>query len=113
MSLGYFSYPMPVNEPVYSYAPGSAERTALQNALKELKGRQADIPMYIGGKEVRTGKTIDIHPPHETGHLLGHFHAGDASHVHQAINAALAARESWSAMSWENRANIFLRAADL
>ena len=113
MSLGYFSYPMPVNEPVYSYAPGSAERTALQNALKELKGRQADIPMYIGGKEVRTGKTIDIHPPHETGHLLGHFHAGDASHVQQAINAALAARESWSAMSWENRANIFLRAADL
>jgi 1-pyrroline-5-carboxylate dehydrogenase len=113
MSLGYFSYPMPVNEPVYSYAPGSAERTALQNALKELKGRQADIPLYIGGKEVRTGKTIDIHPPHETGHLLGHFHAGDASHVQQAINAALAARESWSAMSWENRANIFLRAADL
>lgn len=113
MSLGYFSYPMPVNEPVYSYAPGSAERTALQNALAELKGRQADIPMYIGGKEVRTGKTIDIHPPHETGHLLGHFHAGDASHVQQAINAALAARESWSAMSWENRANIFLRAADL
>jgi len=113
MSLGYFSYPMPVNEPVYSYAPGSAEREVLKKTIAELKSQQADIPMYIGGKEIRTGKTIDIHPPHETAHLLGHFHAGDASHVQQAIDAALAARESWSAMSWENRANIFLRAADL
>jgi 1-pyrroline-5-carboxylate dehydrogenase len=113
MSLGYFSYPMPVNEPVYSYAPGSAEREALKKTVAELKNQKADIPMYIGGKEIRTGKTIDIHPPHEKAHLLGHFHAGDASHVQQAIDAALAARESWSAMSWENRANIFLRAADL
>jgi 1-pyrroline-5-carboxylate dehydrogenase len=113
MSLGYFSYPMPVNEPVYAYAPGSAERAALKKTLADLKSSQADIPMYIGGKEVRTGKTIAIHPPHETAHLLGHFHAGDASHVQQAIDAALAAREAWSATSWENRANIFLRAADL
>jgi 1-pyrroline-5-carboxylate dehydrogenase len=113
MSLGYFSYPMPVNEPVFSYAPGSAEREALKKTVAELKNQKADIPMYIGGKEIRTGKTIDIHPPHEKAHLLGHFHAGDASHVQQAIDAALAARESWSAMSWENRANIFLRAADL
>src|SRR6476620_8309846 len=113
MSLGYFSYPMPINEPVFSYAPGSAERAALKKTLAELKSRQADIPMYIGGKEVRTGKTIAIHPPHETAHLLGHFHAGDASHVQQAIDAALAAREAWAATSWENRANIFLRAADL
>jgi 1-pyrroline-5-carboxylate dehydrogenase len=113
MSLGYFSYPMPVNEPVYSYSPGSTEREALKKTLAELKGSQADIPMYIGGKEVRTGKTIAIHPPHETSHLLGHFHAGDASHVQQAIAAALAAREAWNATSWENRANVFLRAADL
>jgi 1-pyrroline-5-carboxylate dehydrogenase len=113
MSLGYFSYPMPVNEPVFSYAPGSAEREALKKTVAELKNQKADIPMYIGSKEIRTGKTIDIHPPHEKAHLLGHFHAGDASHVQQAIDAALAARESWSAMSWENRANIFLRAADL
>jgi 1-pyrroline-5-carboxylate dehydrogenase len=113
MSLGYFSYPMPVNEPVYSYSPGSTEREALKKTLAELKGSQADIPMYIGGKEVRTGKTIAIQPPHETSHLLGHFHAGDASHVQQAIAAALAAREAWNATSWENRANVFLRAADL
>ena len=113
MLFGSFSYPMPQNEPVHSYAPGSAERKALQQTLKALKKEQADIPMYIGGNEVRTGKTVAIHPPHEISHTLGHFHAGDESHVHLAIEAALKAQESWAAMSWENRANIFLRAADL
>lgn len=113
MNLGYFSYPMPVNEPVHSYAPGSAEREALTKTLAELRSQQLDIPMYIGRQEVRTGNTHAIHPPHEIGHTLGHYHSGDASHVEQAINAALSARESWANMSWENRANIFLRAADL
>jgi len=113
MNLGYFSYPLPANEPVLSYAPGTAEKKALKAALKELKSQQADIPMYIGGNEVRTGKTVAIHPPHETAHTLGYFHAGSEQHVHDAINAALAAKESWAAMSWENRANIFLKAADL
>src|ERR671912_2964139 len=113
MSLGYFSYPLPVNEPVLNYAPGSRERETLKKTLKELKGQQADIPMYIGGEEVRTGNKTAIRPPHETAHTLGHFHAGDESHVNQAIAASLAARESWAALSWENRANIFLKAADL
>lgn len=113
MNLGYFSYPIPVNEPVHSYAPGSAEREALKRTLKELKSQSMDIPMYIGGKEVRTGKLQAIHPPHEIAHTLGSFHAGDASHAEQAINAALAAKEAWAEMSWESRANIFLRAADL
>jgi 1-pyrroline-5-carboxylate dehydrogenase len=113
MNLGYFSYPLPVNEPVHSYGPGSAERSALKKAIAELKGRNSDIPMYIGGKEVRTGSTVAIHPPHETLHVLGQFHAGDESHVRQAIDAALSARESWANTSWENRANVFLRAADL
>ena len=113
MNLGYFSYPMPVNEPVHTYAPGTAERAALKKTLAELKGRNMDIPMYIGGQEVRTGKTVPIHPPHEILHVLGQFHAGDASHVQQAIEAALAAKEAWANMSWESRANIFLRAADL
>ncbi|OLY92386.1 delta-1-pyrroline-5-carboxylate dehydrogenase [Cnuella takakiae] len=113
MSLGTFSYPMPVNEPIHSYAPGSAERKALQQTLKELKSQQADIPMYIGGEEVRTGNTVAINPPHERNHVLGHFHMGDESHVQQAIDAALAAKEGWANMSWESRANIFLRAADL
>ncbi|MEO6069770.1 MAG: L-glutamate gamma-semialdehyde dehydrogenase [Chitinophagaceae bacterium] len=113
MSLGYFSYPMPVNEPVLNYAPGSEERKALKNTLKELKSEQLEIPMYIGGEEVKTGNLQPIHPPHETSHTLAHFHAGDASHLERAINASLAAKESWSAMSWESRANIFMRAADL
>lgn len=113
MNQGYFSYPMPVNEPVYTYGPGTAERAALQKTLKELKSQSADIPMYIGSKEVRTGKLQPIFPPHEIAHKLGHFHAGDESHVRQAIDAALAAKENWANMSWENRANIFLRAADL
>lgn len=113
MNLGYFNYPMPVNEPVLNYAPGSKEREQLQNALKELKSQKADIPMYIGGEEVRTNKTIEIHPPHERKHVLGHFHAGDETHVKQAIDAALAAKEAWAEMSWENRAGIFLKAADL
>ena len=113
MNLGYFSYPVPANEPVLNYAPGSPEKKRLKEVLAELKNTQADIPMYIGGQEVRTGKTVALRPPHEIAHTLGHFHAGDASHVSQAIDAALAARESWSNLSWENRANIFLKAADL
>jgi 1-pyrroline-5-carboxylate dehydrogenase len=113
MNLGYFSYPMPDNEPVHTYAPGTTERAALKKTLAELKARQMDIPMFIGGQEVRTGKTVPIRPPHEIAHVLGQFHAGDATHVQQAIDAALAAREAWANTSWENRANIFLRAADL
>lgn len=104
---------MPVNEPVLSYAPGTPERGRLKAALAELKGQELDIPMYIGGEEVRTDDVRPIHPPHEHAHVLGHFHAGKADHVRQAIDAALAAREAWSEMSWENRANIFLKAADL
>lgn len=113
MSIGNFSYPMPANEPVLSYAPGSTERVTLKKTLAELKSSEADIPMYIGNKEVRTNKKVAIHPPHEIKHTLGYFHAGEEKHVHQAIDAALAAKESWSNVSWENRAAIFLKAADL
>lgn len=113
MNLGYFSYPIPTNEPVLSYAPGSPERAALKNVLAELKGQQVDVPMFIGDEEVRTGKLHEIRPPHETGHLLGHYHAGDELHVNQAIEAALKAKEAWAAMEWEDRAAIFLKAADL
>ena len=113
MNLGYFSYPIPKNEPVLDYAPGSPEKAALKKTLQELKSVKADIPMYIGGREVRTGKKVAIRPPHETAHVLGEFHMGDGSHISQAIDAALAAREEWAAMTWETRANIFLKAADL
>lgn len=113
MSLGYFSYPLPANEPVLNYAPGSAEKIILKKTLKELKEETADIPMYIGSKEVRTSRKVAIHPPHEIGHVLGYFYEGNEKHVQQAIDAALAAKAEWCNMSWENRANIFLKAADL
>ncbi len=113
MNLGYFSYPLPTNEPILNYAPGSAERTRLKEVLAELKSTEVDVPMYIGSKEVRTNKKVAMHPPHEHQHVLGYFHAGEEKHVHQAIEAALAAKETWANMDWENRANIFLKAADL
>ena len=113
MNLGYFNYPLPVNEPVLNYAPGSAEKKRLKEVLAELKSTEIDVPMYIGNKEVRTNKKHAMRPPHEHKHVLGYFHEGEEKHVQQAIDAALAAKESWANMSWESRANIFLRAADL
>ena len=113
MQYGDFYYPIPTNEPVLNYAPGSVEKDALKKALKELKSSVADVPMYIGSEEVRTNNKQDLRPPHEHQHLLGRYHEGDASHVKKAIAASLKAKEKWAAMSWENRANIFLKAADL
>jgi 1-pyrroline-5-carboxylate dehydrogenase len=113
MNYGYFSYPMPVNEPVLNYAPGSQERKRLKEVLAELKKNKVDVPMYIGGKEIRTGQKTPLHPPHDLRHLLGHFHAGGERHVKLAIEAALSASENWANMDWESRASIFLRAADL
>lgn len=113
MNLGYFSYPLPANEPVHNYAPGSAERTAQKKVLADLKAQPLDVPMYIGGQEVRTGDLKPIHPPHEKAHILGNYHFGNESHIHQAIDAALAAKEAWANTPWESRAAIFLKAADL
>jgi 1-pyrroline-5-carboxylate dehydrogenase len=113
MQYGDFYYPTPVNEPVLNYAPGSQEKIALKKALKQLKSEVIDVPMYIGGEEIRTGKKTAIRPPHEHKHVLGYFHSGDASHVKKTIAAALKAKDKWANMSWENRANIFLKAADL
>jgi 1-pyrroline-5-carboxylate dehydrogenase len=113
MSLGYFSYPLPANEPVLNYAPGSPEKLRQKKVLAELKKKEADIPMYIGGRAVRTGEKVAINPPHERNHVLGYFHMGGKKHVEQAIDAALRAKAAWAEMSWENRANIFLKAADL
>ncbi|QQS30749.1 MAG: L-glutamate gamma-semialdehyde dehydrogenase [Sphingobacteriales bacterium] len=113
MLKGFFSVPVPQNEPVLSYAPGTPHRAALKKALKEAKSKEADIPMYINGKEVRTGHRIAIHPPHEISHTLGFYHKGNADHVGQAIQAALNAKESWENLPWEDRAAVFLKAADL
>ncbi len=113
MSTGFFHIPVPKNEPVLSYAPGSKERTALKKALAEARATVLDIPMYIGAEEVRSDKKKPLSPPHDHQHILAHFHEGDKSHVEQAVNAALAAKELWAGLSWENRASIFLKAADL
>lgn len=113
MNTGSFYYPMPGNEPVHDFAPGGSERELLKKTLNELKSKKIDIPMYIGAEEVRTGKKINVNPPHEKDHVLGSFHFGDASHVKKAINAALKAKDKWANYSWENRANIFLKAAEL
>jgi 1-pyrroline-5-carboxylate dehydrogenase len=113
MSTGFFHIPTPKNEPVLSYAPGSKERAALKKALEEARAQVIDVPMYIGAEEVRTDDKKPLTPPHDHKHILGHFHQGDKSHVEQAINAAMAAKELWAGLSWENRASIFLKAADL
>src|SRR5947199_7727475 len=110
MNIGYFSYPHPQNEPVLNYAPGSKEREVLKKTLAELKSQSIDVPMYIGAEEVRSGNKKPLRPPHEISHTLGHYHEGDASHVKQAIDAAMHARKSWTKMNWETRANIFLKA---
>lgn len=113
MKIGTFAYAMPRNEPVLTYGPGTPERKRLKEVLAELKGQHADIPMVIGGQDVRSGNAKPIHPPHEIAHTLGQFYAGDRTHAQQAIEAALAAAPSWAETSWESRAAIFLKAADL
>lgn len=113
MPKGIYNIPYPDNEPVRSYAPDTPERVALQLELANMKSQVADLPLLINGEEIRTGNTVSIHPPHEKAHLLGHFHMGDASHVTQAIDAALAAKDAWENMPWEHRSAIFLKAAEL
>jgi len=110
---GFFKVPAPINEPVLDYAPGSKEKLALKKALQEARNEVLDIPMYINGQEVRTNKLQSISPPHDFKHQIGNFHRGDASHVTQAIEAALAAKPMWENMPWEQRAAIFLKAAEL
>ncbi|MDO9001572.1 MAG: L-glutamate gamma-semialdehyde dehydrogenase [Bacteroidota bacterium] len=113
MPKGIYKVPTPINEPIKSYASGSPERLELQAMLKELRSKELDIPMYIGGEEVRGTVKTRIAPPHDHKHTLGHFHKSDKQHVEQAIKAALAAKEKWANLSWEHRASIFLKAAEL
>ena len=113
MPKGVYKLPQITNEPIKTYAPGSPERAALKARIEELKNTAVDLPMIIGGQEVRTGKLNDIRPPHDHAHLLGHYHQGDATHVQMAIDAALKAKPAWEKMSWESRAAIFLKAAEL
>ncbi len=105
--------PPALNEPVLSYAPGTTERASLERTLADFASKRIDIPMFIGGEEVRTGTTTTVHAPHRHELVLGEWHRGNASHVTRAIDAALAARASWSAMPWNARAAVFLKAAEL
>jgi 1-pyrroline-5-carboxylate dehydrogenase len=113
MSVGFFNVPKAVNEPVKQYAPGSPERDMLQKKLAELRAEVRDIPMFIGGKEVREGKKVSLHPPHDHQHLLGHYYKTEKQHIEQAIDAALAAKPQWEMLAWEQRAAIFLKSAEL
>jgi 1-pyrroline-5-carboxylate dehydrogenase len=113
MSNAYFKVPVPVNEPVKSYAPGSPERAELQAKLAELKSQVVDIPLIIGGKEIRTGDTAEIRAPHNHELLLGRYHKAGAKEVEMAVEAAITAQKSWADMPWEHRASVFLKAAEL
>ena len=114
MSNALNKVPAAVNEPVRAYAPGTSEHTNLIDTYKKMYNQEPiDVPMYIGGKEVRTNNKMPMNPPHEHGKVLGHFNYGDASHVNDAIDAAMAAKKDWANLPWEHRAAIFLKAADL
>ena len=113
MSKGFFNIPEVKNEPIKSYAPGSPERKELKKMLAELRSVELEVPMVIGGKNVKTDNKVRMFPPHEIKHTLGYYYQGDGSHVQMAIDAALEVREKWNSMSWQHRSAIFLKAADL
>lgn len=113
MLKGFFNVPHPTNEPVLNYAPGSYERGQLQQALQAARAQEVDIPMFIGGKEVRTDNKQELRPPHDRDHLLGYYHKGEKQHIAAAIDASLRAKAQWEALPWEERAAIFLKTADL
>ncbi len=113
MSKAISQVPFAVNEPVRSYEPGSDEVKSLIATYKQMWKEKGEIPMIIGGKEVTTGDAVTMTSPQDHQHELGIYYKGDMSHVDQAIETALAAKEKWNAIGWEQRASIFLKAADL
>ncbi|WP_430466711.1 L-glutamate gamma-semialdehyde dehydrogenase [Winogradskyella ouciana] len=113
MGKGFFNVPIAVNEPVKSYAPGSPERKAVSEAYKSMFNSKVEVPLYINGKDVKTGNTRTMSPPHDHQHIVGEYHIAEQKHIDEAIATALEARKSWSQMPWEHRAGIFLKAAEL
>ena len=113
MSNAFFNTPKPVNEPVLSYLPNSAERITLKAELAKMKSTSTEVEMIINGQKIATDNRQAIRPPHELHHVLGHYHKGDASHVKLAIDAALNAHKDWANTPWEHRVAVFLKAADL
>ena len=113
MGKGFFHVPPAVNEPIKSYAPGSPEREEVLNTYKELYNSTIEVPCYINGKEVKTGDTATMHPPHDHKHTLGTYHKATRENVEEAIEGSLKARQEWADLPWEQRAAVFLRAAEL
>ena len=113
MGKGFFHVPAAVNEPVKSYAPGSTEREAVLKQYDEFFNSTVDVPLYIGSEEIKTGNTKPLSPPHDHQHIVGKYHLAEKSHVEKAIANNLEARKKWAALNWEQRAAIFLKAADL
>ena len=109
---GIIQIPKPVNEPIYDYAPGSAERQQLENALKATAANSLEIPLIIGGQEVTTGELGHVVMPHDHKHILATYHKAGVKEVQSAIDAAVAAQKQWHAMRWEERCAIFLKASN-
>jgi len=113
MGKGFFNVPIAVNEPVKSYAPGSPERAEILETYKSMFNSNVDVPLYINGEDIETGNTKTMSPPHDHEHIVGTYHLAEKTHVEKAISTALEARKTWSLMPWEQRAGIFLKAAEL
>jgi 1-pyrroline-5-carboxylate dehydrogenase len=113
MLKGFFNVPKAVNEPVKSYAPNSPEKAAVLAAYKEMWNTKIDVPLYIGSEEIRTGNTRTMSPPHDHKHIVGTYHLAEKSHIEKAIANALESKKAWANMAWEQRAAIFLKAAEL
>ncbi len=113
MGKGFFQVPTAYNEPIKSYAPGTSEREEVLQQYDAYYNGNVDVPLYIGTEEIRTGNTQTMSPPHEHAHVVGQYHVADKKHVEQAISNGLEAREKWANLTWEQRAAIFLKAADL
>ena len=113
MGKGFFKVPVAINEPVKSYKPGSPERKEVLATYKEMLKETLEVPMYINGQFIASGNTQTMRPPHDHQHILGSYHTAEKTHVESAIATALEARKSWSQLPWEQRAGIFLRAAEL
>lgn len=113
MLKGFFHVPKAVNEPVKSYAPNSPEKKAVLEAYKTMWNETIDVPNYIGSEEIRTGNTRNMSAPHDHKHVVGTYHLAEKKHVEQAIASALEAKDAWANLAWEQRAAIFLKAAEL
>ncbi|MEM8927549.1 MAG: L-glutamate gamma-semialdehyde dehydrogenase [Bacteroidota bacterium] len=113
MGKGFFQVPTAINEPVKGYAPGSPEREEVLKQYKEFYSSKVEVPLYIGSNEIRTGNIKPMSPPHEHQHVVGHYHTAEKGHIEEAIANCLDSRKAWANLTWEQRAAIFLKAAEL